>query len=98
MTDTDPDTAGFSVEDIEGDVDTVSARLDREADAILASDERRAFAPRPLRRAVREDAVLARDWGRHRAERLREAVETEPVKATLYALGIGVIIGLLAAR
>lgn len=98
MTDTDPDTAGFSVEDIEGDVDTVSARLDREADAILASEERRAFAPRPLRRAVREDAVLARNWGRHRAEHLREAVETEPVKATLYALGIGVIIGLLAAR
>ena len=82
-------------DDIIDDGDTPCARLDREADAILLEAEAR---PRPLRRAVREDAALARDWGRARAERLRGAVETEPMKATLYALGLGVVIGLLVAR
>ena len=82
-------------DDIIDEGDTPSARLDREADAILLEAE---AGPRPLRRAVREDAALARDWGRARAERLRGAVETEPMKATLYALGLGVVIGLLVAR
>lgn len=97
---TDPYTGTTNIEDIETDVDTSTAALEREADVILAEDENRSFgaAPRPLRQAVREDAAQARDWGRHRAETLRGAVEAEPVKATLYALGIGVVIGLLAAR
>jgi len=83
---------------IEDDAETASARLERQADAILLEAEAPAFAPRPLREAVREDATMARDWGRERAVRLRDAVETEPVKATLYALGLGVVIGLLVAR
>jgi hypothetical protein len=29
---------------------------------------------------------------------VRDAIRDEPMRATLYALGIGVIIGLLAAR
>ncbi len=95
---TDPYTGQIPAEDIETDPDTASARLDREADAILADAEARSFGPRPLRQAVREDAAMARDWGRERATRLRGAVETEPVKATLYALGLGVVIGLLVAR
>lgn len=82
---------------IDGD-DTPSASLDQQADAILAEDEARAFGPRPVREAVREDAVAAREWGRERAARLRGAVETEPMKATLYALAIGVVIGMLVAR
>ncbi len=85
-------------DDIEDDADTASARLDRQADAILAQDEGRAFGSRPLREAVREDALSAREWGRERASRLRGAVEGEPVKATLYALGLGVVIGLLISR
>ena len=51
-----------------------------------------------VRRAVREDAGLVRDWGQERAARLRGSVEAEPVKATLYALGLGVVIGLLISR
>lgn len=95
---TDTYTAPIRAEDIEEDTQTASARLDREADAILLDAETGAFGPRPLREALREDALMARDWGRERADRLRGAVETRPVKATLYALGLGVIIGLLMAR
>ena len=90
-------TGPTNVEDIEDDADA-SAALDRRADAILADAEDRSFGVRPLRRAIREDAAEARDWSRSRADRLRGAVEAEPVKASLYALGIGVVIGLLAAR
>jgi ElaB/YqjD/DUF883 family membrane-anchored ribosome-binding protein len=95
---TDAYSAPTPTEDIEDDVDTASARLDREADAILREAETRAFGPRPLRQAVREDAAQARNWGRERAARLRGVVEDEPVKATLYALGLGIVIGLLIAR
>lgn len=91
-------TGTTTIEDIETDADTPTAALDRAADAFLAQDEARRPGVRPLRQAVREDAAQARDWGRHRADSLRGAVEAEPVKATLYALGIGVVIGLLAAR
>lgn len=90
-------TGQTNVEDIEDAAETTAA-LERQADAILAEDEARSFGARPLHRAIPEDARQARDWGRARAERLRGAVEAEPVKATLYALGIGVVIGLLAAR
>ena len=89
-------TGPTSPEDIVDDVDTDSARLEQEADAILA--EGRTFGPRPVHEAVREDAAAAREWSRVRAERLRRAVEDEPLKATLYALGLGVVIGLLIAR
>ena len=95
MTDTTY-TGPTSPEDIVDDADTGSARLEREADAILA--EGRSFGARPIHEAVREDAVAARQWSRTRAERLRRAVEDEPVKATLYALGLGVVIGMLIAR
>lgn len=89
------DTTTLRPDDIETDADTPSTRLDRQADALL---EDSSFAPRPLRRAVREDASELRAWGRERAGRVREAVEGEPVKATLYALGAGVLIGLLLRR
>lgn len=83
-----------TVEDIEDD-DGLGGALDREADAILLAERAH---HRPLRQAVREDAVAARDWGRNRVGSLRGAIEAEPLKATLYALGAGVLIGLLAAR
>src|SRR5690606_62421 len=88
-------TGPTNVEDIEDDAETAAAALDRRADGILADAGTQA---RPLRKAVREDAASAGEWGRNRADRLREAVEAEPMRATLYALGIGVVIGLLAAR
>ncbi len=96
MSDTPP--VPNSAEDIEEDVDFESARLEREADAILRHDEMRSLGVRPLRQALREDAGLVGDWGRERARRLRGAVEHEPVRASIYALGLGVIIGLLMAR
>lgn len=86
------------IEDIEDDAGSEAAALDRRADAILADADHQLAGSRPLRQAVREDAALARNWGHDRAGRLRGAVEAEPMKATLYALGIGVMIGLLAAR
>lgn len=85
-------------EDIEDATDLESARLEREADAILLEGEARTFGPQPIHEAVREDAMAAREWSRTRAERLRRAVEDEPMKATLYALGLGVVIGMLIAR
>jgi hypothetical protein len=47
---------------------------------------------------VREDAAEMRDWARHRGSQACEAIRDEPIRMTLYALGIGVLIGLLAAR
>ena len=85
-------------EDIEDADELESARLEREADAILLEGEARTFSPRPIHEAVREDVAAAGDWGRTRTARLRRAVEDEPMKATLYALGLGVVIGMLVSR
>jgi len=95
---TDPYTSTTVTEDIDDAVDTTAADLDRQADAILAEGENRTFDAPPLRQAVRRDAAAARDWSQTRVQRLCGAVEQEPVKATLVALGVGVLIGLLAAR
>ena len=97
MTDTYDGTTP-TPEDIDDDISTKQARLNQEADAILLEGEARAFGPRPIREAVREDAMAARDWSRARADRLRRAVEDEPMKAALYALGVGLVIGLLIGR
>ena len=43
-------------------------------------------------------SMPARAWADRRVKRTRDAIRDEPMRATLYALGIGVIIGLLAAR
>jgi hypothetical protein len=94
---TDPYTGATIADDIV-DADTPSARLDREADAILERDEMRSPGVRPVRQAIREDARLVRDWGKSRAGQLKHSVEEEPIRYSLYALGIGVLIGLLAAR
>jgi ElaB/YqjD/DUF883 family membrane-anchored ribosome-binding protein len=89
-----PTDSAPSPEDITEDRSVESNRLEGAADAVLAAGER----PRPLHRAVREDAAEVRAWARHRGERACEAIRDEPLRATLYALGIGVLIGLLAAR
>lgn len=85
-------------DDIDDALDSPTARLDREADAILQHDEMRSLGVRPLRQALKADARAVGDWGRARAGQLRHTVEEEPVRYSLYALGIGVLIGLLAAR
>jgi len=89
-------TSDTPADEIETLDDLPSERLDREADALLARD--RAFEARPVHEALREDSLAAREWSRARAERLRAAVEAEPVRATLYALGLGVVIGMLINR
>ena len=95
---TDRYTGPISPDDIDGEADVASLELEREADTILVEGEARAFGPRPVHEAMREDAMMARAWSRTRAERLRRAGEDEPVRATLYALGLGVVIGMLIAR
>lgn len=95
---TDPYAGSTPVEDITDETDSPSAGLGRDADAILHEADAREAGVRPLRRAIREDAGLARDWSRQKALGARDAVQAEPVKATLYALGLGVVIGLLIAR
>ena len=95
---TDPYAGSTPVEDIMDEADAPSAGLDRQADAILRDGDDCATGARPLRQAVREDVALARDWTRRKAGGVRGAVRTEPMKATLYALGLGVVIGLLIAR
>lgn len=95
---TDPYAGSTPVEDITDETGSASAGLDREADAILREAETREAGVRPLRQAVREDAARVRDWSRQRARGARESVQAEPMKATLYALGLGAVIGLLIAR
>lgn len=92
---TDSYTGPIIADDVD---DTPASRLDREADAILQREEMRLLGVRPVRQALKEDAQLVRDWGKARVGRLRDTVEEEPVRYSLYALGIGVLIGLLAAR
>ncbi len=91
-------SADTGVEVIEADTTSGTADLNRPADAILAGSDHDASGIRPLQQAVRENADLVRQWGRDRTARLRGAVEAEPVKATLHALAIGVLIGMLAGR
>ena len=81
-------------EDIVNGASTEGLRLEKAADAILAKGVR----PKPIHEAVREDAREARAWADQRIKRGRDAIRDEPLRASLYALGLGVIIGLLAAR
>ena len=97
MTDTTANPYGTDIAD--DDLNTPSATLERQADALLRSDEDKTFgSPQPLRRAVQEDAQAAADWSRTRVVRVRSAIEEEPVKSSVIALGVGVIIGLLLSR
>lgn len=81
------------------DDDVETQRLDREASAFLAGSEDRAFAPTAsVRQAVREDLGHARQIARHKAEAARDVIVEQPLKTTLYALGVGVLIGLLLRR
>ncbi|MBX3476044.1 MAG: hypothetical protein KF910_00380 [Brevundimonas sp.] len=79
--------------------DRPSAALDHAADRILLEDAaaaRRQVAS--VRQAVREDLAQGRHWGRERLVRTRRAIEAEPQRAALYALGAGLLLGLLMRR
>ncbi|MBX9706517.1 MAG: hypothetical protein K2X61_01130 [Caulobacteraceae bacterium] len=73
--------------------------LDAEGDRLLVEGEQRAFArEQGLRQALRSDIETGRYWARDRATRARTAIEEQPMKATLYALGVGMLIGILLRR
>ena len=97
MTDINPTT--LSAEDILDDTDDQRARLDRAGDRWMADAETRSFArDQGLRQAVRSDFETGRDWARERAFLARTKIEDKPLKATVYALGLGVLIGVLLRR
>lgn len=97
MTDINPNT--LSTEDILDDADDRRARLDRAGDLWMADTEDKAFARQQgLRQAVKSDIDTGREWARERAHLARTKIEEKPLKATAYALGLGVLIGLLISR
>lgn len=90
---TDADAAIDIVDEPEG----VGADLTRQADAFLAENAKR----RPvtsLRAAVREDAALLRHAAKSAAMGARERATANPRSTVLYAVGAGVLIGLLLGR
>jgi ElaB/YqjD/DUF883 family membrane-anchored ribosome-binding protein len=87
------------IDEILDDDDTASVRLDRAATERLARAESRAFASTTsVRQAVRDDIAQGRDWARAKAEITRDAIVEQPLKSALYAVGVGVLIGLLLRR
>ena len=97
MTDINPNA--LSAEDILDDADESRARLDRAGDLWMAEGEARSFARSSgLRQAVRSDLETGRDWAKERAFLARTRIEEKPLKATIYALGLGVLIGVLLRR
>ncbi len=97
MTDINP--TALSAEDIVDDADDQRARLDRAGDRWMADAETRTFArEQGLRGAVCSDIETGRDWAREQAFRARTRIEEKPLKATVYALGVGLLIGLLLRR
>lgn len=92
-------TGTIPADDIDDALDTTSARLSRQADELLSNAETRSFeSGASLRQAIRDDVEQAQLWARERAERSREVIQEEPLRATAYAVGIGLLIGLLLRR
>lgn len=97
MTDINP--AALSAEDILDEGDEKRARLDRAGDRWMAEAEGRTFArDAGVRQALRSDLETGRDWARDQAVLTRSRIEEKPLKATAFALGVGVLIGLLLRR
>lgn len=88
-----------SPDDIVLEDEGLTQRLDREADALIAEGEARAFDHvSSVRQAVRDDAALVRDKVTERIETARDTIREEPLRTTFYALGIGVVLGMLLRR
>lgn len=84
------------VDDLDDSTDSMSARLSGQADAIL--QERSFDQPASLRKAIGDDLSHGREWASERAQRARTVIQDEPVKSAAYAVGIGILIGLLLRR
>jgi ElaB/YqjD/DUF883 family membrane-anchored ribosome-binding protein len=79
--------------------DDPGERLGRKADTLIADAEGKAFASSEgIRKAVRSDLHRSRLWADERAARTREVIRDRPMKTALYAIGAGVLIGLLLRR
>ncbi len=92
---TDPYAAQGLADDIDTDLNAPSQRLSRQADSILDEADARLNS---LRARVRADLHEGRVWAEQRTDRAREAIQEEPLRAAAYAVGIGVLIGLLLRR
>ena len=51
-----------------------------------------------VRDSVREDLRHGREWARERAGRTEAHIREHPLESTLWALGAGVILGILISR
>ncbi|MCV0413543.1 MAG: hypothetical protein DI552_04820 [Brevundimonas sp.] len=91
--------APASPDDIVLEDDSLTHRLDVAADEMIAAGERRSFdRPDSLRGAVKADAARLREGVEDGVVQARERIRQSPERATLYALGIGVILGMLLRR
>jgi len=84
------------VDDLDDTMDSMSARLSGQADAILLNTN--SDRPEELRRAIREDLAHGREWAGERAQHARAVIQEEPIRAAAYAVGVGILIGLLLRR
>ena len=87
-----------SPDDIVLEDEDLTQRLDREADALLAKGDRASARVSSVRQAVREDAAQVRERVNQRVAQARDGIREEPMRTTLYALGLGVLIGMLLRR
>ena len=87
-----------SPDDIVLEDDDITQRLEREADALLAEEDRAFARVSSVRQAAREDAAQVREMMNQRVAQARGSIREEPMRATLYALGLGVLIGMLLRR
>lgn len=83
------------VDDVDDSRDSISSRLSGQADAILYGEA--ADRPESLLQGIRDD-LGGRDWVGERAVRARSAIRDEPIRSAAYAVGIGILIGLLLRR
>jgi len=89
----------LNTEDIVDGLDTRRQTRDEAADRRMIEDEHKAFArEQGLRQALMNDIEAGRDWATDRATRARTRIREKPLKASLYALGVGVLIGMVLRR
>lgn len=83
--------------DIVDEADGLGADLNRQADALLEENADR-YPVTSVRGAVREDFAGLKGAARAKSQQAREHVVAHPQKSVLYALGVGVLLGLILAR
>ena len=77
---------------------TLNPSIDVVEEPVITPVPQQPTGPAPIHQAVREDAHQARLWAERRAQRTRDAIREKPLHTTLYALGAGMLLGLILAR